>query len=106
MIEFYLIAGMAAVTFPIRYTLFAMSGRLEFPKGLVRALRYVPPTVLTAIIVPTVLRPNGPLDISYTNAYLIGALVAFGVGWVSRSLLLTIVVGMAAFFSWQWLLLT
>lgn len=106
MFEFYLIVGMVLVTFLIRYTLFAISGRLEFPDRLMQALHYVPPTVLTAIIVPTVLRPTGPLDISYSNAYLIGALVAFSVGWLSRSLLLTIVVGMLAFFSWQWFLAT
>jgi len=44
------------------------------------------------------------MQFSYTNAYLVGAVVAFGVGWVSRSLLLTIVVGMLAFLGWQWML--
>ncbi len=103
--EFYLIFGMAVVTFLIRYPMFALSGQVEFPQTLVRALRYVPPAVLTAIIVPAVLMPNGTtINLSYTNAYLIGALAAAAVGWFSRNLLLTIVVGMAAFFSEQVLL--
>ncbi|MEW5958423.1 MAG: AzlD domain-containing protein, partial [Chloroflexota bacterium] len=50
--ELYLIGGMALVTFAIRYSMFALAGRVEFPARLRRALHYVPPAVLTAIIVP------------------------------------------------------
>lgn len=101
--EFLLIAGMAVVTFGIRYSMFAVAGKVEFPAGLVNALKYVPPAVLTAIVVPAVLMPGGEkLDLSYTNAYLVGALVAGVVGWTSKNLLLTIVVGMAVFLGWQW----
>ncbi|MDX1520775.1 MAG: AzlD domain-containing protein [Anaerolineae bacterium] len=103
MSEIYLLTGMVIVTFLIRYTLFAVSGRLEFPERLLNALRYVPPTVLTAIIVPAVLIPNGEtIQISAANPYLAGAVVAFAVGWWRRSLLLTIVIGMLAFLVWQW----
>lgn len=105
--ELYLIAGMVVVTFGIRYSMFAVAGRVEFPTPLVNALRYVPPAVLTALIVPAILIPNGQgIQFSYTNPYLVGAIVAFGVGWVSKNLLLTIVVGMAAFWGWQWVLIT
>jgi branched-subunit amino acid transport protein len=105
MSELYLIAGMAAVTFAIRYSMFAVAERVEFPVWLVNALRYTPPAVLTAIIVPAVLIPSGQgIQLTYTNAYLIGALVALGVGWFSKNLLLTIVSGMLAFWAWQWIL--
>ena len=101
--EFLLIAGMAVVTFGIRYSMFAVAGRVEFPAGLVNALKYVPPAVLTAIVVPAVLMPDGEgINLSYTNAYLVGALVAGVVGWISKNLLLTIVVGMTVFLGWQW----
>jgi len=104
MTEFYLISGMTLVTFVVRYSMFALAGRIEFPQGLINALRYVPPAVLTAIIVPAVLIPGGDkLNFSYTNAYLVAALAALGVGWLSRNLLLTIVLGMAAFWGWQWM---
>jgi len=103
--ELYMLGGMVLVTFAIRYTPFAVAGRVEFPERLIRALRYVPPVVLTAIIVPAVLMPGGDtIQLSLTNAYLIGALVAGLVGWFSQNLLLTIVVGMAAFWGWQGLL--
>ena len=101
--EFLLIAGMAVVTFGIRYSMFAVAGKVEFPAGLVNALKYVPPAVLTAIVVPAVLMPGGEeINLSYTNAYLVGALVAGVVGWYSKNLLLTIVVGMVVFLGWQW----
>jgi branched-subunit amino acid transport protein len=103
--ELYLIAGMALVTFAIRYSMFLIAGRFEFPTQLINALRYVPPAVLTAIIVPAVLIPTGEsVNFSYTNAYLVGAVIAFGISWFSQNLLLTIVLGMAAFWGWQWLL--
>ena len=101
--EFLLIAGLAVVTFGIRYSMFAVAGKVEFPAGLVNALKYVPPAVLTAIVVPAVLMPGGEeINLSYTNAYLVGALVAGVVGWTSKNLLLTIVVGMTVFLGWQW----
>ncbi|MBD2099649.1 AzlD domain-containing protein [Leptolyngbya sp. FACHB-261] len=105
--EVYVIGGMALVTFAIRYTMFALSGRLQFSEPFIKALRYVPPAVLTAIVVPAVVIPTGSdLQLSYTNARLIAALIACAVSWFSQNLLLTIVVGMMAFLGWQWLLLT
>lgn len=103
--ELYLIAGMSLVTFIIRYTMFALSGRIKFPLHLVRALRYVPAAVLTAITISAVLIPEGSdIVFSYTNPRLVGALVAFGIGWFSRNLLLTILLGMISFFCWKWFL--
>ena len=105
MSELYLIAGMTVVTFGIRYSMFALAERVDFPPGLENALRYVPPAVLTAIIVPAILIPNGgSIDLHYTNPYLVGALVAFAAGWFKQNLLLTITSGMIAFWAWQWLL--
>lgn len=103
--EVVLIGGMALVTFAIRYSMYAVAGRIEFPSRLVRALRYVPPAVLTALIVPAVLIPTGKtMQFGYTNPYLIGAVVALLVSWRSNNLLLTIVLGTLAFWGWQWLI--
>jgi len=103
--ELYLIAGMLLVTFTIRYSMFALAGRVEFSEPLRQALAYVPPAVLTAIIVPAVLMPTGPgINLSLSNPYLVGSLVANAVSWLGKNLLLTIVLGMLAFWGWQWLL--
>lgn len=103
--ELYLIGGMALVTFSIRYGLIGMSGRIKLSAHLIQMLRYVPPAVLTAIIAPAVLIPGGgELMLSYTNARLVGAVTAILVSYWTKNLLLTIVLGMLAFFSCQWLL--
>lgn len=101
--EFWLIFGMATITLLIRYPVLAMSGRMQLSPRFLQLLRYVPPTVLTAIVVPAVLMPNQTLWIDPTNARLIGAIAAITVGFWRKNLLLTIVVGMVVFFLWQWL---
>jgi branched-subunit amino acid transport protein len=101
--ELFLITGMTCVTFLIRYPVMAMSGRIKLPHWFMQLLRYVPPTVLTAIVVPAVLMPDEILWIDHSNPRLAGALASLIVGVWRRNLLLTIVVGMGVFFVWQWL---
>ncbi len=99
--EILLISGMALVTFAIRYSMFGASSRIKLSPALLNALRYVPPVVLTAIVVPEVLLSEGTLQISYLNARLVGAIAAIVVSRLTQNLLLTIVLGMATFFIWQ-----
>jgi len=98
--EWALIGGMILVTMLVRYPVLALSGRLRLSDRLLQALNYVPPAVLTAIIVPMVLVEDGALWLSWENARLVGAIAAIGVGFWRKNLLLTIVVGMAAFLLW------
>lgn len=103
--EWLLVGGMAAVTFLLRYPLLALSGRLRLAPQFVAALRYVPPAVLAAIVVPAVLIPDaGGIVADWTNPRLAGALAAVAVGLWTRNLLRTIVAGMAVFLGWQWAL--
>ena len=95
---------MAIATFTIRYLMFGASSRITLPPRLLSALRYLPPVVLTAIVVPEVLLSDGTLQLSYLNARLVGAITAVIVCKLSQNLLLTILVGMAAFLGWQGLL--
>jgi branched-subunit amino acid transport protein len=101
--EFWLISGMAIVTFAIRYPVLALSGRFKLSDRFLQILRYVPPAVLTAIVVPAVLMPENQLWLSYTNARLVGASAAVAIGVWRQNLLLTIVVGMAVFLGWQFI---
>lgn len=101
--EVCMVAGMACVTFAIRYIMFPVSGRFKFSEMFERGLRYVPPVVLIAIIVPSVLMPNGEaLNLKLSNPYLIGALAACVVGGLFKNLLLTIVMSMIVFLGAQW----
>lgn len=99
--DLLLVAGMAAVTFGVRYPVLVLVGRIPLPASVFRALRYVPPAVLTAIIVPAVLMPEGTVDVSPTNAYLVAGIASALVAWRSKSLLLTIIVGMVVMLLWQ-----
>ncbi len=103
MTELLLILGMFAVTFSIRYVLWGTAGRYRFPAWLSDALGFVPPAVLTAIIVPAVLIPDGQqLQPHWSNPYLPAALVALVIALWRKNLLLTIVVGMSVFMLLKW----
>lgn len=101
--EVALVAGMAAITFAIRYTLFAVGHRVRFSPLVTQALGYVPVVVLTAIVAPAMLMPEGSdLDITLDNAYLLGGIVAIIIAARWGNLLATIIGGLAFFFIWRW----
>ena len=91
-----IIIGMGIVTYAIRLSLIALLGRFDVPPIVQRALRFVPPAVLSAIIFPELLRPAGALDISLDNVRLLAGTLAAVVAWRTKNVLLTIGVGMAA----------
>lgn len=99
--DLLLVAGMTAVTFGVRYPVLVLVGKIPLPESVFRALRYVPPAVLTAIIVPAVLMPNGTVDVSFSNAYLVAGIVTALVAWRTKSLLLSIVIGMVVMLGWR-----
>jgi branched-subunit amino acid transport protein len=99
-----IILGMALVTFGIRYPLLAVLGKVPLPEPILRGLKYVPAAVLTAIIVPATVYKDDKLVISYTNDYLIAAIVSVLVAWRTKNLLLTIIFGMATLLIWRWVL--
>jgi branched-subunit amino acid transport protein len=98
------IIGMGIITYGIRLSLILLTERVKNPEPVRRALRYVPIAVLSAIIFPAMLRPEGPLDLSPGNPYLIAGLIAIGVAWCSRNVVLTMVIGMIVLWSMQALL--
>jgi branched-subunit amino acid transport protein len=102
MSELLLVAGMTAITFLIRYAMFAAVGRFEVPALVSKTLRFVPPAVLSAIILPSVLMPGGrALQLHIGSPHLAGALLALVVGRLTGNLLAVIVTGMAVFWLWQ-----
>lgn len=96
------IVGMAVLTFAIKALVFILGDRIRFSPTAQQALGFVPVTVLTAIIVPMVLAPHGQgLELTWRNPQLVAALVATAVCIATRHQLLTITVGLVAFFGWQ-----
>ncbi len=84
------------ITFGMRFSLIYLFGRFEVPETLRRALHYVPPAVLSAIIFPELLYRNNVFDPSLGNTRLLAGVIAILVAWFSKNTLLTILVGMAA----------
>lgn len=101
-IWFVMIVG-GLITFGMRFSLIYLFGKFEIPETMRRALHYVPPAVLSAIIFPEIFLSHGTLDISLSNARLPAGLLAIVAAWFSRSTLITILVGMAALFFFQWI---
>ncbi|HEX9288451.1 MAG TPA: AzlD domain-containing protein [Anaeromyxobacteraceae bacterium] len=96
------LAGLA--TFATRLSFIALLGRIETPPLLVRALRFVPPAVLSAIIFPELILRNGAPDLSLHNHRLLAGLAAAGVALSTRNVLATIAAGMVALWALQALL--
>jgi branched-subunit amino acid transport protein len=84
------------VTYGIRLSFIQLFGKIEVPLWLGRALRFVPPAVLSAIVFPELLMPSGTLDISLSNLRLLAGVLAGYVAWRTKNVVLTIAVGMAA----------
>jgi branched-subunit amino acid transport protein len=98
------ILGMAVITFAIKALVFILGDRVRFSPSMRQALAFVPVTVLTAIIVPMILAPHGQgLELSWRNPQLVAALVSVAICLATRQQLLTIMLGLAVFFGWQWL---
>ena len=93
--------AMGVVTYATRLSLIVLLDRVAIPKAAQRALRFVPLAVLSAIIFPEILRPNGLLLVSLGNPRLLAGLVAVLVAWRSKNVLLTIGLGMGVFWGLQ-----
>jgi branched-subunit amino acid transport protein len=89
------------ITFGMRFSLIYLFGRFQVPETLRKALHYVPPAVLSAIIFPELFLPAGRLDLSFENTRLLAGLVAIAVAWFTKNTLITIIVGMIALFVLQ-----
>ena len=90
------IIGMGVITYAIRLSMIVMSGQIQLGDHLQRALRYVPPAVLSAIILPEMVQPGGTLDLSLGNERLLAGLIAIVVAWYTKNMIWTVAVGMIA----------
>jgi branched-subunit amino acid transport protein len=82
------------LTYAIRLSFISLFGRREIPTFLLSILRFVPVTVLSAIIFPALFLYGNRLDLSLSNTRLIAGILAAIVAWRTKNVLLTIVVGM------------
>jgi len=91
------------ITFGIRFSLIYLFGKLHIPETMRKALHYVPPAVLSAIIFPELFLSDGTLHLAFDNYRLLAGLMAVAVAWFSKNTLVTIIAGMIALFLLQYL---
>lgn len=91
------IIGVSLTSFLTRGSFILFASRIHLPMIVDRALGYAPACALAAIIVPDLAFVHGALRLDVGNPRLIAALIA-SIGYAaSRSLIVTIVCGMASF---------
>ena len=98
------IAGMVVATLSVRASFLVFGQRLKFPDWAHRALRYVPASVLPALIVPMAIAPQGELWLSALNPYLVGTLIAGLVAFTTRRTLTAIIISFIVYGLMRWLL--
>jgi branched-subunit amino acid transport protein len=93
-----------AITYAIRLSCIGLLGQKEMPALLLKALRFVPITVLPAIILPELFLRNNTLALSLQNPRWIAGILAAIVAWRTRNVLLTIAVGMVVLWVLEFLI--
>lgn len=88
------------VTYAMRAGLILALADAELPAWLTRALRYVAPSVLAALVVSLIANPD-QANQGVSLAETVGVLVAIPVAWRTKNLIVTLAFGMSAF----WLVL-
>ena len=65
---------LAAGTFALRFSFIYLFGKVDMPDWLRRALRFVPASVLAALVFPALIYPNGTLDLTFGNIRLLAGI--------------------------------
>lgn len=81
-------------TFLIRYSLIGLMGKIHIPPRIERAFRFIPASMLSALVISQLASYARSSVSPLTNPYYLAALVACGVAWKTRNTLLTVFMGM------------
>ena len=98
------IAAVSATAFALRAAFIVFADPHRFPRAFREALRFVPPSVLAAIVVPGLLLVNGSPDLSLANPRWIAGMLAIVVAALTRTAVAAIASGMTALWLLQWAL--
>ena len=97
----FIAAGL--LTYGMRLFFILLVGKKEIPTNVKNTLQFVPPAVLTAIIIPDVLFSDNVLNISMSNYRIFATILACFVAWKTKNAILTVVIGMLVIWSLQYL---
>jgi len=84
-------------TFFIRYSMIGLFEKIKFPSSFNKALRFIPASMLSALVVSQMLGYFSQSASILRNPHLLAALLAGGVAWKTRNTFLTVLIGMIGF---------
>ncbi|MBI9051540.1 MAG: AzlD domain-containing protein [Anaerolineaceae bacterium] len=99
-----ILLGMTAVTYIPRVLPLWLLTKRELPNALRIWLQYIPPAILAALLMPSLLVQNELLNLNWNNTALLAAIPTFYVAYRFKNTLLTIFVGMLVVGLLKWLL--
>lgn len=88
------ILGMSLVTYLPRVLPFLLLRKSQLHPWFLAFLSYIPISILSALLIPDLILSHGHLAISMDNQKLLAALPTVVVAYLTRSLYLTVVVGL------------
>ena len=91
-----MILGGLVCTYLTRLSFILLIPADRVPRVLGRGLKYIPPAVLSAILLPELVIRDGSLDLALSNHRLIAGVFAALVAWRLRNTWLTIATGLIA----------
>lgn len=92
----WILLGVSLVTLLPRVLPLAILSRMNLPEALVRFLKYIPITVMTALLAQSVLADGESLIAIQDNKQLLALVPTLLAAVWSRSLMITVVTGIAA----------
>ena len=100
------IVVIGVATFGLRFSFIHLFGRIdEVPPWLRRPLRYVPPAVLAALVVPDLVTVRPTVAATLVDERLIAGAVAAVVAWRTENVFATIAVGMVTLWLFRFVIL-
>ncbi len=96
-----LFIALALGTFALRYSFIYLFGKVEVPNWLRDALRFVPASVLAALVFPALIYAEGAIDISLNNIRLLAGMGGAIIAWRTKNVMWTIIAGMVLYWILQ-----
>ncbi|NLY40851.1 MAG: AzlD domain-containing protein [Desulfovibrionales bacterium] len=102
---FLTIIGMMVVTYIPRALPALTLARRTLPENMIRWLGYIPVSVLSAMLVPSLFITERGFDLSVRNVFLWAAVPTFVVCWKTGSFVGAVATGMGCVALWRYFLL-
>lgn len=90
------IIGAAIVTYLPRMLPLVLGSKRQLPDPVLQWLGFIPPAVLAALLAPSLFMSGQQLNFSLDNTNLLAAVPCFLVAVLTRSMVWTLIIGMAS----------